>query len=128
MRYEKHITRQMLQANPNTLFVFGDNMAGQGFGGQAKEMRGEPNAVGIPTKNYPSNMPKDFFSDDDFDKAKVRIEAAFDRLYWHAGGGGKIVWPLDDIGTGLADLPNRSPKIWAFIQEHKHSLEKLSRQ
>jgi redox-sensitive bicupin YhaK (pirin superfamily) len=29
------------------LFVFGDNLRRTGFGGQAAEMRGEPNAVGI---------------------------------------------------------------------------------
>lgn len=111
MRYEKHITRKMLQDNPDTLFVFGDNMIEEGFGGQAKEMRGESNAVGIPTKNYPGIKPQHYFSDQDFDKARVKIDAAFDKLV-----GKKVVWPLDGIGTGLADLPNKSPKIWAYIE------------
>ena len=34
-----------------------------GFGGQAKEMRGEPNAISVATKWEPSNRPNAFFSD-----------------------------------------------------------------
>lgn len=63
-RYVKYITRQMMRAEPTTLFVFGDNLAQVGYGGQAKEMRGEPNAVGIPTKRKPSRTaPDEFFTD-----------------------------------------------------------------
>lgn len=127
MRYEKHISRQMLQNNPSTLYVFGDNMAGHGFGGQAKEMRGEPNAVGIPTKNYPGVKKHDYFSDDDYAVATAKIATVFRRLFAHVTSGGQVVWPFDGIGTGLADLQNKSPKIWAFIEENKNLLEKLSR-
>lgn len=127
MRYEKHISRQMLQKDRRTLFVFGDNMLGQGFGGQAKEMRGEPNAVGIPTKNYPGVKKRDYFDDDDYAVATAKIATAFRRLSAHITSGGQVVWPLDGIGTGLADLQNKSPKIWAFIEENRFLLEKLSR-
>ncbi|KKL05458.1 hypothetical protein LCGC14_2605850, partial [marine sediment metagenome] len=54
IEYRDHITRQMLRDEPDTLFVFGDNMQRRGLGGQAFAMRGEPNAVGIPTKIFPS--------------------------------------------------------------------------
>ena len=50
----KWITREELQRHPELIFVFGDNMLRKGFGGQAKEMRGEPNAVGVPVKWRPS--------------------------------------------------------------------------
>jgi hypothetical protein len=43
--------------------VFGDNGRRIGFGGQAKEMRGEPNAIGVATNWEPSNRPNAFFSD-----------------------------------------------------------------
>lgn len=43
----KYIKRQDLKSNPNTQYLFGDNLKRSGFGGQAKEMRGEPNAIGI---------------------------------------------------------------------------------
>jgi hypothetical protein len=51
--YQKYIKREDLRANPTVLYVFGDNEARTGLGGQAKEMRGEPNAVGIATKASP---------------------------------------------------------------------------
>ena len=59
--FQERITRADLRANPDTLYVFGDNMRRRGMGGQAAEMRGEPNAVGIPTKWRPSRTEWDFF-------------------------------------------------------------------
>lgn len=126
MRYEKFITRKMMQAEPDTLFVFGDNMARTGFGGQAKEMRGEPNAVGIPTKMLPDHIEEAFFRDQDFERAKVKIDDAFIVLFSHASNNGLIVWPIDGIGTGLAELPERAPKIWKYIEALRKSLERLS--
>jgi hypothetical protein len=126
MRYEKHITRQMLRDNPETLFVFGDNMLERGLGGQAAEMRGEPNAVGIPTKYMPGMGQADFFIDDDIRKARPKIDAAFTKLLEHAAKGGEIVWPKDGIGTGLAELPKRAPKIWALIEYNREALDRVT--
>jgi hypothetical protein len=42
-------------------YVFGDNGRRIGFGGQAKEMRGEPNAIGVATEWVPTNRPNAFF-------------------------------------------------------------------
>lgn len=118
------ITRACLQANPRTLFVFGDNMAGTGLGGQAKEMRGEPNAVGIPTKLLPSMGENAFFQDADFPRAKPKIDAAFVRLFMQAANGGDIVWPHAGIGTGMAELEKRAPQIWNYIERTRVALEK----
>jgi hypothetical protein len=65
-----HITRQRVRENLDTIFIFGDNLQEKGFGGQAREMRGEPNAIGIPTKNAPDLRESSFFSDQDFDRVK----------------------------------------------------------
>lgn len=124
MNYVKRITRSMLREHPDTLFVFGDNMIERGLGGQAKEMRGEPNAVGIPTKMLPGMGFADFFRDEDFDRAKPKIDAAFVRLFAHAAKGGAIVWPEDGIGTGLAELPKRAPRIWDLIETNRLALER----
>jgi hypothetical protein len=118
----------MVQDNPDILFVFGDNMIEQGYGGQAKSMRGEPNAVGIPTKNFPDTTPKSYFSDKDYREAELKITLRFLRLIEHARKGEKIVWPFDGIGTGLADLKNKSPKIWNLIEDNRKSLEKMMRE
>jgi hypothetical protein len=98
-------------------------MEQRGFGGQAKEMRGEPNAVGIPTKWKPDMTPEAFFKDEDFDAIVPRIKSAFVRLKVHQMEGGIIVWPEAGIGTGLANLKKSAPKIWALIDLCRHNLE-----
>jgi hypothetical protein len=40
-----------------------DSVQRHGLAGQAKEMRGEPNAIGVATKRAPSTNPKAFFDD-----------------------------------------------------------------
>ena len=125
MRYEKFITRKMVQDNPDTLFVFGDNMLQQGLAGQAKEMRGEPNAVGIVTKMRPSMAPDAFLNDDCYYQVILRIESAFLRLIIHKLKGGEVVWPKDGVGTGLADLKRRAPVIWKRIEGYRKVLESM---
>ncbi len=120
IEYRKHITRRMLQVEPDALFVFGDNIERRGYGGQAREMRGEPNAVGIPTKAWPSMTEGSFFTDSDLDLWLQESAPHRDRLLEHRG---KIVWPADGIGTGLAELQKRAPSIWQAIERLKLQLE-----
>jgi len=40
IKYQKWIERSDLQNNPEDVYIFGDNYARQGLGGQAKAMRG----------------------------------------------------------------------------------------
>lgn len=110
----------MVQSEPDTLFVFGDNIEQRGFGGQARAMRGEPNGVGIPTKRKPLHLESAYFTDSDFDEVKPLIDAAFEKLRAHSG---PIVWPVDGIGTGLAELPQRAPRIYQYIKEQQAALE-----
>ena len=116
----------MLRQSPDALFVFGDNLSRKGFGGQASEMRGEPNAVGIPTKRAPYMHESAFFNDNDLDEAGPAIKAAFARLFEHAQRGGTIFWPADGIGTGLAQLPTRAPSIWRLIEFERDALAALT--
>lgn len=120
IKYRKFITRNMLREEPNNLFVFGDNVIQHGFGGQAKEMRGEPNAVGIPTKWKPNNERESFFYDFQFPAVKFLIDASFSQLNKHLGD---IIWPEDGIGTGLARLTQTAPLIWRYIEKKKAQLE-----
>lgn len=112
----KCITRSVIRANPSILFAFGDNLARTGFGGQAAECRGEPNAVGIPTKRYPSMLPTAFFTDDDWPIVKPTFTTAFARLEAHLLAGKSIVWPTDGIGTGRARLAASAPRIAGELQ------------
>lgn len=119
--FQKWISRVDLKANPNVLYVFGDNMERAGLGGQAKEMRGEHNAIGIATKWAPNMNEDAFFKDSDFDIVKDQIDLDFTRLEDHDG---VVVIPLDGLGTGLSELPIRAPKIYAYINQKIRNLMK----
>lgn len=120
IEYQNYITRAMLRAEPEKLFVFGDNFQHRGFGGQAKEMRGEPNAVGIPTKTEPTMKPQAFLSNDMSEVWGVFCGKEIAKLLTFSG---TIVWPSAGIGTGLAQLPSKAPKIWQAIERLRLGLE-----
>jgi uncharacterized protein YeaO (DUF488 family) len=109
----EHITRVDVRADKDKIFLFGDNLAGQGFGGQAKEMRGEENAVGIPTKKAPSNNPNSFFTDKEFAANIKAIDEAFGKIPPDK----MIVIPSAGLGTGLADLQEKAPNTFAYLNE-----------
>lgn len=110
--YRNHITRGMLKEEPEKLFVFGDNFAREGLGGQAAEMRGELNAVGIPTKVSPGISTLDYLNDGDLGEWLDKSSHAIARLMIHEGD---IVWPSDGIGTGRAKLREKAPRIMEAI-------------
>jgi hypothetical protein len=117
--------RADLRSNPDWLFAFGDNLARRGHGGQAREARGEPNAVGIVTKRSPSMAPGAFLSDDDLAAVFYLWRGAFQRLNGHLLAGGTVVWPSDGIGTGLAELPTRAPALWRELQVFIAAMEAI---
>lgn len=114
IRYQKFIRRQDLRNNRDTFYVFGDNMQRIGYGGQAREMRGEPNAIGVVTKWAPSNDNVAFF--DDMPDCFAQVGFDLERVDRILSQGKTVVVPEDGIGTGLAQLPRRAPKLDAFIK------------
>lgn len=116
--HQKLIRRADLRANPESLYVFGDNLERWGLGGQAYAMRGESNAVGIPTKRSPAV----FLTDDDYDAVLPIWTADFNLLAWALKAGRTVVWPADGIGTGLAALPDRAPNLWKLLEQFKQTL------
>ena len=111
--YMKRYTRADLRANPNVWFVYGDNVAGVGFGGQAGEARGEPNGFGIMTKAAPSV----FFSDADRRSILPMLRFQFNLLDQRLKAGHPVVWPLDGIGTGLAEMADKCPLLWKDLND-----------
>lgn len=55
------ITKEYLRANPNRIFVYGDNQLRKGKAGAAK-LRDEPNTYGFITKRFPSMNDKAFYT------------------------------------------------------------------
>jgi hypothetical protein len=88
------------QANPDVLWVFGDNEARVGYGGQAREMRGEPNAIGIATLAAPGR----YWSDDNLARNCAVIDKDMEHLFLALQAGRIVVFPMDGVGTGLANL------------------------
>lgn len=108
-----HITRDDVRAEKDKIFLFGDNLAQRGFGGQAKEMRGEENAVGIPTKKLPSNSKDAFFTDKEFAANIKAIDEAFGKIPPDK----IVVIPKAGLGTGLAGLEDKAPQTFAYLNE-----------
>ena len=121
--YVDKITRSMLKNDPSTLFVFGDNLQRRGFGGLAKECRGERNAIGIPTKRAPSMEASSFFTDDDLMIFRECAEPSMLFIVDHLRNGRKVVWPKAGIGTGLAQLKERAPRIWRELESFRMFIE-----
>lgn len=111
--YVARYTRFELRANPHHLYVFGDNSRRVGFGGQAKEARGEPNAHGIATLHSPG----EFFTDETYEDNARIIKRDVDvlRVRWAGRAGAAIVFPLDGIGTGLARMAEAAPMTRRFL-------------
>ena len=115
-------TRSLIKANPSVLFVFGDNLARIGFGGQAAEARNCLNAVGIPTKICPKQCIFDEDVEQDIGRFKWPVIRAFVILRKHLRSGGTIVWPKDGVGTGLARLPVTAPRFLEAIEGVKEKV------
>lgn len=116
VEYVARYSREEIRANPRALYVFGDNFAERGLGGQAADARGEPNAVGIATKRAPSLVESAFLTDADLPRLQDHVAPALHRLREHlAAGGTVVVMPADGIGTGLARMPDRAPACWRWL-------------
>jgi hypothetical protein len=124
---QKRIYREDLRANPGILYLFGDNLLRVGLGGQAAEMRGEPNAVGVATKKAPGMRESDFFTDDDYDKNILGFAKDLRRAFEHAQRDGVVVLPYDGLGTGLSELPQRAPKTYRFLEDAIERLDNIGR-
>ena len=115
--YQKRICRDDLRRNPNAVYLFGDNEARTGLGGQAREMRGEPNAFGIATKK----SPREFWSDEDYWSNIQVIDNDYMKIYLHKSMRILVV-PSDGIGTGLSELKIRAPVTFDYLRDQMKNL------
>ena len=120
-QYEVEITSMWFtientSRNFDCLFVFGDNTRRYGKGGQA-QIRSEFNAVGLATKYNPGMEDKDFFNDRDIEKIKKILDQDIEKIKKRFDNGNfrKIVFPIAGLGTGLSQLPQRSPKAFNYL-------------
>ena len=108
---------RLIDANPNQLFIFGDNMMRVGNGGQAC-IRNHPNTYGVATKAAPSMDVSAFFSDE----KQKHMDTIVDDLgmlkeIMLSGIYNAIVFPESGLGTGLAKLKEKAPKTHSKMLE-----------
>lgn len=122
-KINKKVTRDKVRENKDVLYLFGDNTIGKGLGGQAKEMRGEPNTVGIVTKRFPSTTDNSYFIDEDYETFKAFTNQGFRDVikYVYDNKPRAVVEP--PLGVGLADLPKRAPECYKYLRHVMDSLK-----
>jgi hypothetical protein len=77
------------------------------------------NSYGIATKRTPSMDEKAFFSDKR-DEAQALYEDIYNLLYtFHRFDDvfDTLVLPADGLGTGLSQMPERSPQLFAWMNQ-----------
>src|SRR3972149_6022533 len=116
------ISRGLVRANPMVMFVFGDNDIRKGMGGQAKEMRGELNALGIRVKNLPARTPDSYWTDREYSLNEAKIDEDFLPVERHLALGGIVAIPADGIGTGLGAMGIRCPKTYLYLTKRLETL------
>jgi hypothetical protein len=114
---QKFVSRSDLKNNPNTYYIFGDNLVGKGLGGQAKEMRGEPNALGWVTKKLPTHTKDAFMSDKDLEVFIQHQALTIRTIETLLERGRVVVFPEDGLGTGLAKLEEGAPACWRHLNQ-----------
>lgn len=106
------LTPALLRRAPTMIYLFGDNLEGWGYAGQAL-VRDEPNAIGIPTKKRPSMERGSFFTDAEYDANVAAIEAALGRIPSDAAA---VFVPVN-IGRGRAQLRQHAPKTYEYLRK-----------
>lgn len=124
--FQHRIYRSDLRLNPSVTYVFGDNVARKGFGGQAAEMRGEPNSIGIVTKWIPTMRDEAFFYDHQKERIILLIRSDMEQVNKLISDGKIVVIPSDGLGSGLSRLNQTAPLILSFIEEWLNDLRMMT--
>ena len=93
------ITDYFLDMNPNSYFVFGDNIERRGYGGAAK-LRDHPHSIGFITKKFPDNRCTSFYHKEEYEevffeelnKLKTIIDKRPEKTFY-----------ISQLGGGLAN-------------------------
>lgn len=126
--YSGYWTRDEVSKQTDKVFLFGDNTDDRlntNYIPKSTQavIRGLPNAIGIDTKKDRRTSNNSYFTDTDFDSFKIQVDNAIQKAI---DSGRTIVIPADGIGTGKAQLKERAPKLFAYLQEELNRLQEMS--
>ncbi len=103
------------------IFIFGDNDIENGTGGQAT-IRGQPNAMGIPTTKTPDVHYTDAEYLDNVKKIKASICKI--KCVLKSGEFNKVVFSSGGLGTDIAQLKEHAPFTFAKLNQLVDELKK----
>lgn len=108
------ITREDLRANPDIIYVYGDNAAREGQRGLARQMRHEPNAHAVSV----SWGPFESYSLSTFEAAAEKIDS--DLLALLDRQPRLIIWPISGLVPEFLTMPEElklllRQKIWVRL-------------
>ena len=115
---DEFYTKRLLDDNPDKIFVYGDNLARKGCGGQAV-IRYSKNAFGFSTKRFPSRSIEAYYTDTEPFKVYEQVE----RLTQDVKELKKlsedyvVVFPAGGLGTGLSFLQHKSPRFFSEMND-----------
>ncbi len=118
---QEKILREDLRKHPERVYLYADNLMKEGYGSQASEMRGEANAIAMPTMHTPYDDVAAYFSDKDYANNISEIDKAFAQI----PSGRTIVIPaikdksgnlVISIGSGLAYMREKAYSTYCYLQ------------
>jgi len=107
-------TLQDVKNDESKLFIFGDNNARIGKGGQAI-IRDCINSIGLRTKKGPNNKSVAFYSDSEFESNCKKIFDDVIHIKSNLVNGTNIVFSNGGYGTGLANLKEKAPLTFKYL-------------
>lgn len=107
------ITEEILNKEPNSYFVFGDNLQRRGLGGAAK-LRHHPRAIGFITKKEPTNDQGACFTAEEY--VKIFFDQ-LDQLSAHIKNNPNNKFYISKLGAGLAN------RYWIWERVIRHNLQ-----
>lgn len=105
-----NITHEFLDSNPDSYFVFGDNLQKQGFGGAAS-LRDHPHAIGFITKKFPDNKDCSFYRPEEYSPVFFEELKKLSRI---VGSKPQKTFYISQVGAGLAN----KYRIWELLIHH----------
>lgn len=124
---EQTYIRELIQQDSEKVYLFGDNTNDRinthYVPSQTQAViRGLNNAIGIDTKKDRGTSENSYFTDNDFNIFKSQVDEAIQQAI---NTNKIIVIPKDGIGTGKAQLKERAPKCYQYLQQKLNELKNL---
>ncbi len=118
---QEKIMREDLRKHPDRVYLYADNLMMDGYGSQAAEMRGEPNAIALPAMRTPYDDVDAYLSDKDYASNVAHIDQAFAQIPKDRS----VVIPVTkdkdgrltpSIGLGLAYMRDKAYVTYCYLQ------------